>query len=96
MKKETNIDPKGKEIQMVNAQKDSFVKRSLPTTKKIKEVKGYSWIEIRRAVCAVYDLYHHRDSWGVDVIYRESMLQHLPEMLKIVHKTVSATNKRNK
>lgn len=46
-----------------------------------KKVRKYSWKEIKRAIVSVYDKYHHVDDWNVEVVYRESMMQHMKEEL---------------
>lgn len=50
--------------------------------KRTKTLPSWTWSEIKLAVQEVYDAYHHVDSWGLEVIYRKSMIQHLKEKLK--------------
>lgn len=56
------------------------------TRKKIKraKIKKWGWDEIKKAVDEVYDTYHHLDDWGVEVIYRESMLNRLKYRLTLI------------
>lgn len=49
--------------------------------KKTKVVRGWNWKVIKQAINEVYDKYHHRDDWGVEVIYRQSMIQSLRQTL---------------
>lgn len=61
-----------------------------------KQVKKYTFEEVKSVIKRIYAIHGHNDSWNVSVIYENIMLDKLPSYLRSSAKSLTPPKKKTK